>query len=414
MSAQKDQAGTKSGEAADLIDKGGAEFLAGHMKSAEGVFAEALDALKNKPAGNAEVKAQLAAAHQGLGRAKTWLAKYREAEQHLSEAAKLIEDLHGEDSSETRINNLYRAELCEYMEEYEKAHLIASNVVSELKQASSTGDLLFAHALARLGMAMNHLKQGSEAEPLLSKALGIRKGILGDNHRLVAESLHDLAHSYQVVDNFTLASVFERRALKIREEVLGEDHPEVGTSLYALASQYLRSGLFSKAEAAARRGLKICQNSFDNDHPLVIRLCEELASACLATGMIDEAEKLNKSALKSAETRWGIENPRLVASLVGLGTTYLSRGDWRNAETYFEKSLKIMESNEDLNTSLEYRLLQQLSCCYLFQFKLGDAIRLVPDTFRAKHTSDFSSTIDLIRKLVEFASKKLDQSGKKD
>jgi tetratricopeptide (TPR) repeat protein len=169
--------------------------------------------------------------------------------------------------------------------------------------------------------------------------------------------------------------------------------------------------MYIKGEPVARRAVEVL-SQLPADHHLNIRMAERLATICLANNNSAEAETLLKNALGSAERLWGADDPNIVSNLVGLATTYMYKGDMSSAEKYFKRSLSVMEKMSQIDSVQEYSMVRNLGICYLFQLKLDDALRLAPQHYRASHTSNFSSTMDLIRKLVLYAGKQINDYKK--
>jgi tetratricopeptide (TPR) repeat protein len=166
--------------------------------------------------------------------------------------------------------------------------------------------------------------------------------------------------------------------------------------------------MYEKAEPIARRGLDLLSRALPEPHVHVVRVSERLANISLAKGNLKEAEELHKKALDGAEEIWGADHPGIVTNLVGLGSTYYSRLDFKRAEKYFKRSLTVMEKSSQIDTGQEYSLLRNLSCCYIAQLKLGDALSLVPATQRASYTAEVTSILDLVGTLVKFVGKQVD------
>lgn len=91
-----------------------------------------------------------------------------------------------------------------------------------------------------------------------------------------------------------------------------------------------------------------------------------------------------------------------MGSLIGLGLANLNCQDFRTSEKYLSIALDLMKGSGTLDTKMEYSLLQQLACSYVFQLKISDAVRLVPDSLRARHTANFNETIDMVNTALDF------------
>jgi tetratricopeptide (TPR) repeat protein len=386
------------------IDDGAAQYLRGEFKQSEQTFSSAVESLKS----NETKKSEYAEALEWLGRSQIWLAKYGDADANFSKSREIKSEIYGPESKEVAILDLYRSDLAVAKQDFEEANSLAKRSLDRIEKTVGANDLAVAEAASRVGLTGSYMgNKVDESESFLNKALGIRRSKLGEEHLLVAQTLDELAQCHALAENFTMSGALGRKALTIKEKALGPDHPEVGVTLYHLSTQYVRTLMFDKAEPIARRGVEIL-SKLPADNEYKIRMLERLATICNAKGKLDEAEELHTRALASAEKFWGVDDPNIVSNLVGLASTNLNQNDYSNAEKHFKRSLRVMERQAKFEAGQEYSLLQNLSCCYIFQLKLGDMLQLVPATFRSRHIANYSGTLDLIRKTVEFAIKQID------
>ncbi|MBZ0186793.1 MAG: tetratricopeptide repeat protein [Candidatus Obscuribacterales bacterium] len=260
-----------------------------------------------------------------------------------------------------------------------------------------------------LGLTLIQEQKLDDAEQHLSKALGLRIKILGEKHKDVAGSFADTSVYYSLVGNQASARAFSKRGLDLANVLLNDDHPQLGIACFNLANQYLKDGMYEKALPVAIRARKIFEKRLDAAHELKIWSMESLATIHMAKEEALQAQDLLTNALVLSQAKWGREDPHVLPSLIGLGASYLHVRDYRNAELYLKMSLSIMQKASELDTALEYRLLDQLSMSYVWQGKLGDAALLMPASLRAKHTSDFTMLMDILHKLAGFVGKQLEQ-----
>ena len=84
--------------------------------------------------------------------------------------------------------------------------------------------------------------------PLQKRALITREEALGPYHPLVAQSLNNLAMTYQGQGRYAEAEPRAKRAILIQEKVLGSSHPDVATAMNNLAALYQHQGRDADAE----------------------------------------------------------------------------------------------------------------------------------------------------------------------
>lgn len=395
---------TRESEVAGLIDKGAAYFEKGEFSHAEEAFSSAATRLKGKDSSKSEYADTL----QWIGQTRTWLGKFGDAELDLTESRRLKAEIYGPESKEVACVDLYHSDLLVANQEFQKGHDLAISAITVIEKEVGSYDLAIADAASRVGIALAMLGRVDESAAYLNRALGIRRKKLGEDNRLVGRTLDQLSQCHAQALNFTMAGALGRKALKVQEAALGDDHPDVGVTLLNLATQYVRTTMFEKGEPIARRAVEVLSKRLPAHHPLNIRAAERLGTVCMAKFNTEEALELHKKALAGAEKVWGKDDPNIISNLVGLASVQFNRGDFISAESYLKRSLSIMEKGPVLDTSQEYSLLTNLSCCYLCQLKIGDMMQLVPASFRAQHTAYYGSNLNLIRQAIEYFSKQID------
>lgn len=395
------------------LESGTKLFEDGDYRGAKDAFSWAAGTLERD-----DNKEELSSALTWLGKSQYKLGEHSDALESLTRARELRERLDGTGSVAAAQVDVDLGKVYQELERGEDAINTVALAVEVLKEHAGPNSLEFAAASSALGVLHAQRNNSEAAEPLINRGLGIRRAQLGESHRLIAESLDDLSYCHFVGNNSTMSNALGRKALAMMEKHLGENHAEVGMVLYNLSNQYVKQRAFGKAEISSRRGHTILKEQFPADHEVNIWITDRLATTCIAMYNLEEAKELHETALNAVEKKWGKDSPRIVNSLVGLGSVHLNRNEYLLAEPYFKRALNVLgnfaklDGTTEYNATTEYGLLQQLSCCYVFQLKIADALRLVPDSFRAKHTSDFSRTIDLIKGSVEFVLKQIDRMQK--
>ena len=343
-----------------------------------------------------------------LGHVQLKLDDNQNARDNLSKAENLYKELSevGEELANAMtkhaesLSNLERFD--EAQEKLEEANELARAKCGPFSvQVSDTLDTL----------GVNYLKKNKveEAEEALSKSLGMRKEIYGSKHSEIAISLTHLSSCYSQADNNTTAQVMAKQALSMQEGIIGTRHPDYGVSLLALSTACVKQGLMTKAEPAAREAVELFDARLPEHHTVNVWALDRLGSVMLATAKNEEAKEIYTRSLKIAQTIWGKTSANTIGSLVGLGLAHLNIGDYESAEKYLSIALDMMEQSSSMNASIEYSILQQLAASYVFQLKIGDAIRLVPSSLRARHTADFNDTMDILHKVFNFTSRQIER-----
>jgi eukaryotic-like serine/threonine-protein kinase len=238
-----------------------------------------------------------------------------------------------------------------------------------------------AQMLDVIGRTYQHLGQYDRAQPLLERALGLRRGLFGDLHSSVAESLYHLARLHHARGEFDSAEVRFRRALHTQRELLGADHarvartlgglarvlqdrgdygqaellarealdvrrrvlgyshPEVAQSLHDLAEIFRRQGNYAPAEPLYREALALQQQLLGNDHPAVAETSHNLAFLLQRRGKLDEVEPLYRQALGIHQRFFGDDHPATASTTSNLGLLMFRLGDLPAADSLYRKAL---------------------------------------------------------------------------
>jgi tetratricopeptide (TPR) repeat protein len=153
-----------------------------------------------------------------------------------------------------------------------------------------------ARLLNQAGNYLTTRAQYSEAEPLLQRALAIRKHVLGSEHPDTAETLNNLANLYYVQGNYEQAEPLYQQGLSARQKALGPEHPDVANSLYNLATLYRDQGKYEQAETLYQQALTIWQKALGPEHPYVAFLLKSYANLLRRMNRTEEAVKLEARA----------------------------------------------------------------------------------------------------------------------
>ena len=339
-----------------------------------------------------------------LGSSEIKLDLSENARQNLEEAEKEYEKLGKSDNSTEELAQV-RTRLGDALTNLDQF----SAAEQKLEQALDTGreacgpySVQVADTIAMQGLndvRSNRLDQG---EARLSKSFGMRRGLLGGKHSELAQSMNQLSFCYSQQGKFAPAEVLARQALEMQEAIIGSGHPEYGVTLLNLSTVYIKQGRLSRAEPCAEECVDVLKSSLPPAHAWNIYALDRLGTVMLSTGKNKEARDTYSEALDLAQRRWGKESPYTVGSLIGLGLANLNCQDFRTSEKYLSIALDLMKGSGTLDTKMEYSLLQQLACSYVFQLKISDAVRLVPDSLRARHTANFNETIDMVNTALDF------------
>src|SRR5439155_12253164 len=118
-----------------------------------------------------------------------------------------------------------------------------------------------------------------------------------------------------------------REALAMQRELLGKEHPVVANSLHNLAVVLGDQGKPEEAETTGREALALARKSLGDSHPDVAKCIPSLANVLVSVHRFEEAQELYGEAL-SADVPESIRGDILHAR----GSLYARRGLWKEAE----------------------------------------------------------------------------------
>ncbi|MFZ2055103.1 MAG: serine/threonine-protein kinase [Candidatus Aminicenantales bacterium] len=241
---------------------------------------------------------------------------------------------------------------------YQESEPLVKKALTIRKNQLEADDLQVAQSLMNLALLLE--RQGKYPETIESaqRGLEIQKKKLGSDHPDVAASLHLIGRIYHRQVNFTEAESFYKKALEIREKALGPNHPDVAESLNDLGALYYVQSQFDKAEQCYKRALEIRESVLGADHPDVGDTLNSLAGLYLWLGRYDEAEPLYQRSLAIRLKTLGPDHPAVANSYNNIAILHNYRKNYAEAEKYYQKALEIRkktlrEDHPDIAGSLE-------------------------------------------------------------
>jgi CHAT domain-containing protein/tetratricopeptide (TPR) repeat protein len=183
----------------------------------------------------------------------------------------------------------------------------------------------------------------AEALPLAQSSVALTKERHGEDHRLYATALINLASVLEATNRLAEAEPLFRRALAIDEKTYGPDDPHTAISLGNLAGLLRNTNRLADAEPLLRRALAIDEKSYGPDHPSVAIRLSNLATLLSDTNRLAEAESLFRRALAIDEKSLGAHHPNVAIRLNGLANLLRATDRLAEAELLFRRALTINE-----------------------------------------------------------------------
>jgi serine/threonine-protein kinase len=209
-------------------------------------------------------------------------------------------------------------------------------------------------------LAFSCLKQDkiNDAEKYLAESLVLQRKIHGPNSLEVAVSLNNLAMLLHRQGHLSEAEEKQREALKIERGLFGDNHPEVATSLSGLAVILCDEGHFEEAESNSLQAVEICSKLSTNETWKLAAELDVLAGIFSAENKLHKAVETHRRVVDLRRKLLGPDHPDLADSLQNLGNTLFVQRDFGGAEKAYEESRAIRErrpgpESSDYSSSLK-------------------------------------------------------------
>lgn len=231
-----------------------------------------------------------------------------------------IENLLKEAEKNRKIGNYNKS-----IEIYEKCFKIKwqKGIVSEDLQTSSI--------LSGLGNVCLELQNYKKGEELHHKALIIRKGIIGESHRLIAESYNSLGVSLFGQGFFEASLTHFELAMNLYEKLLGPEHKLTALAYNNTAGGYCNIGKHEKALELRKLALGIRVRLYGEREEEVACLYDGIGDELVDMGKINESLPIR---MKSYEIRldlYGKIHQLTSLSAFTLGNCYLGLKNYEKA-----------------------------------------------------------------------------------
>jgi tetratricopeptide (TPR) repeat protein len=196
-------------------------------------------------------------------------------------------------------------------------------------------------ALDREGDALFTRGRYREAQPLLEKALALRRRVLGEEHPATAVGRTNLALDLQELGQYAAAAEGFRTALKVRRKVLGAEHPLTANSVNNVAMNDHLQGKYAAAEEGFRKSLDVYRKVLGEQHHLTAVGYNNVAFNLQAQGRYTAAAEGFRQALDIKRKVLGEEHPSIATSYDNVAGNLHEQGQYAAAAEGYRKGLAI-------------------------------------------------------------------------
>lgn len=215
---------------------------------------------------------------------------------------------------------------------YDRAEPLLRRALALRRSLHGEDHLEVAKSLDNVATVLQKKGRYDEAEPLFRRALAVRRG-LGDRAEAnVDVGLNNLALLLHLRGKFDEAERLYRRSLATKRERFGDGSAEVATALHNLASLLRKAGDAESAEPLYRRALDVRRGELGADHPLVAQTVDHLGALLVGEGDHGAADSLLRDALEVRRRVLGEDHPDVTVSLHNLARLRREEGRYDEAE----------------------------------------------------------------------------------
>jgi tetratricopeptide (TPR) repeat protein len=179
------------------------------------------------------------------------------------------------------------------------------------------------------------------AQSLYEKALEIRRRLLSDDHRLTAETYHNLASNLDALGKYAVAQPHYEKALEIRRRLLSDNHPDTAESYDDLAGNLGAQAKYAQGQPLIEKALEIYRRLLTDDHIDTTISYSNLAVNLDAQGKYAAAQPLHEKALEIRRRLLTDDHPDTADSYSNLAMNLKFQGKSAHAQPLLEKALGI-------------------------------------------------------------------------
>jgi serine/threonine-protein kinase len=227
----------------------------------------------------------------------------------------------------------------------DKAEPLLDRALELRRSVFGSDSLEVAESLERLADLENDRADREGAESHLREALAIRRRRPERGDAAMARNLNRLG---EVLVSKGVASeevprieALHREALEIAREAEGPEGLTVAETLLALANLQRSQGSYPEAERLFREGLEIERQALGDQAPRLWRDRSELAVLLFEAGKLKESEALNRRCLRAQRRLLGPAHPDSIATLNNLAMAIQHQGRYAEAVTLHRESLAL-------------------------------------------------------------------------
>jgi serine/threonine-protein kinase len=223
------------------------------------------------------------------------------------------------------------------------------------------------------------------AEKRLRRSLAIRRRLLGDDDLLVAKTINNLG-DILLLKGAPPAEIekLERQALDSARAAEGPEGDTVAESILQLARTRQAAGDFPQAEQLFREGLAIERQVLKQGDPRLSRHQAALGEILINMGKSGEAEAVLRDALRAQRQIFGGDHPDIAVTLGNLAMAVYEQDRYAEAEALNREVLSLVRSHYGPSHWMVPMVLGNLAAALQSQHKESEAIPYLEEALEAR------------------------------
>ncbi len=211
-------------------------------------------------------------------------------------------------------------------------------------------------SITATGLLLIALGKGDDARAFYAEALDTRTRLLGDDAPETLASMTNMGALRLTLGELDSAEQIVRRALEGRRRVLGPTDPETLVTLGLMGRVFGAQGKLEEAEVALRETLEGREKSLGKHDLTTLETANQLATVLDQLGRFKESEPLHRRCLTGRRNALGNDHPETLTSVNNLGFCLSEQERYDEAEPLYREALEGRR-----RTSGEYHWITALS-----------------------------------------------------
>ncbi|MAT47848.1 MAG: hypothetical protein CMO35_10535, partial [Verrucomicrobiaceae bacterium] len=180
----------------------------------------------------------------------------------------------------------------------------------------------------------------NKAQPLLERALALRREHLGNEHPDTLSSINQMGLCLSSMGRHEEAASFVREALEARRLTLGNEDPHTLQSISNMGVLLMSQGKHKEAEPYLRTSLEGNRRVLGNEHPATLESISTMASFLVNQGKKEEAEPYLRKAMEGNRRVLGDGHPSTLEAINDLGAVLAAQEKYEEAKPYLREALE--------------------------------------------------------------------------